>query len=284
MVCIDQPLHGLRATESTDPEFHSFNILNPDAARGNFRQGGLDQVFLAAAIEAWPAFGLPTGSVSIDTSRMVFLGHSQGGLSGSLAGPFLGQNLRGMFLSGAGGGLGQTIVYREEGVDIVAMLGTLLELDDHEQADTFHPVVALIQWLSDVTDPINYAPYWFHEAPAWDATPLHVAMSEGVLDAYTPYQTTEALAAAGRVPLLEDVASASLAHELRDLRGQARPVSGNVQGFGEGSITAGLAQYGDQGHFAIFDDYDAVYTYMGFLLTATSYELPTIHEASWRPE
>ncbi len=290
---IDQPLHGLRATDSTDAEFHSFNILNPDSARGNFRQGGLDQVFLAAAIQQSPSFLLPSGSVIIDTDRMVFLGHSQGGISGSLAGPFLGSRLQGMFLSGAGGGLGQTLMYREEGVDLAAMLAMLLELDDDEQVDTFHPVVALIQWLSDVTDPINYAPYWFAEEPPWHAAallagvedaPIHVAMSEGVLDGYTPHQTTEFLAAAGRVPLLEEVASPSPAHELRELRAAARPVSGNVQGYGETRVTAGLAQYDDQGHFAIFDDYDAAYTYMGFLLSATQEELPTIREESWRPQ
>ncbi len=273
---IDQPLHGLRATDSTDAEFHSFNILNPDAARGNFRQGGLDQVFLAAAISASPVFVLPDVVVRMDTDRMVFLGHSQGGISGSLAGPFLGEHLQAMFLSGAGGGLGQTLVYREEGADLTALLEALLDLDEEESVDTFHPVVALVQWLSDVTDPINYAPFWFHDDPAWTASPIHVAMSEGVLDSYTPHQTTEALAAAARVPLLDEVASASLAHDLRGLEPQARPASGNVEGYGDGSITAGLAQYGDHGHFAIFDDYDAAETYREFLVSSTVDELPTI--------
>jgi hypothetical protein len=292
---IDQPLHGLRATDSTDPEFHSFNILNPDAARGNFRQGGLDQVFLAAAIRENPSFMVPTGVALIDPERLVFLGHSQGGISGALAGPFLGSDLQAMYLSGAGGGLGQTLLYREEGVDLVAMLATLLEMDDDETVDTFHPVVGLIQWLSDVTDPINYAPYWFAESPPWrdsvaasvpgyDVTPIHVAMSEGVLDAYTPHQTTESLAAAARVPLLDEVASPSLAHELRAMQAQPRPVSGNATGYADASVTAGLSQYGDYGHFAIFDDYDAAYTYMGFLLSATQDEVPTIQEASWRPQ
>ena len=273
---IDQPLHGLRATPSTDAEFHSFNILNPDSARGNFRQGGLDQVFLAAAVAASPVFVLPSSVLRVDTDRMVFLGHSQGGISGSLAGPFLGEHLQAMFLSGAGGGLGQTLIYREAGVDLAALLATLLELDDNENVDTFHPIVALVQWLSDVTDPINYAPFWFHDEPSWPASPLHVAMSEGVLDAYTPHQTTEALAAAARVPLLEDVASTSLAHELRGLAVQARPASGNQLGYGEASITTGLAQYGDQGHFAIFDDYDAAATYREFLRSATTDAVPTI--------
>lgn len=277
---IDQPLHGLRATPSTDAEFHSFNILNPESARGNFRQGALDQVFLAAAVGASPVFVLPDTVLRIDVDRMVFLGHSQGGISGSLAGPFLGDSLQAMFLSGAGGGLGQTLIYREAGADLAALLATLLELDEDEQVDTFHPVVALVQWLSDVTDPINYAPYWFHEQPTWQGSPLHVAMSEGVLDSYTPHQTTEALAAAGHVPLLEEVASASLAHELRGLAVHPRPATGNVQGYGEHEITAGLAQYGDQGHFAIFDDYDAAATYRDFLRSATTDELPTIPSSS----
>jgi len=273
---IDQPLHGLRATDSTDAEFHSFNILNPDSARGNFRQGGLDQVFLAAAISASPVFVIPGSVVRVDPERLVFLGHSQGGISGALAGPFLGDQMEAMFLSGAGGGLGQTLLYREAGVDLVALLETLLELDEDETVDTFHPVVALVQWLSDVTDPINYAPYWFHEAPAWQASPVHVGMSEGLLDAYTPYQTTEALAAAARVPVLEDVVSAPLAHELRGLDAEPRPASGNAQGYDDGAVTAGLAQYADHGHFAIFDDYDAAASYVSFLRSAVDDELPTI--------
>ncbi len=283
---IDQPLHGLRATESTDAEFHSFNVLNPDAARGNFRQGALDQVFLAEALGNSPTFILPSGLARIDPERLVFLGHSQGGISGALAGPFLAERLDAMFLSGAGGGLGQTLMYREAGIDLVALLSTLLALDEDETIDTFHPVVALVQWLSDVTDPINYAPYWFSQSPPWQdgadggqgasEAVLHVCMSEGVLDTYTPHQTTEALAAAARVPLLEPVASESLAHELRGLSAQARPLSGNVLGHSGAEITAGLAQYGDQGHFAIFDDYDAAATYIGFLRTAVDDPLPTI--------
>jgi predicted esterase len=291
---IDQPLHGVRATANTDEEFHSFNILNPDSARGNFRQGALDQVFLAAAVGASPYFVLPSGAVVIDPDRMVFLGHSQGGISGALAGPFLGDQLDAMFLSGAGGGLGMTLMYREAGMDLVAVLSAVLELDEDEQVDTFHPVVALVQWLSDVTDPINYAPYWFHERPPWEPAPeggqgaledlgLSVGMSEGVLDSYTPYQTTEALAAAGRVPLLEDVASASLAHELRGLVPLERPVSGNVSGYGDGELTAGLAQYPDDGHFAVFDNSEAAYTYLGFLLSAVEAETPTIQSRDWRP-
>jgi hypothetical protein len=283
---IDQPLHGLRATESTDAEFHSFNVLNPDAARGNFRQGALDQVFLAEAIAGSPSFVLPGGIARIDPERMVFLGHSQGGISGALAGPFLGDRLDAMFLSGAGGGLGQTLMYREAGIDLVVLLSTLLELDEGETIDTFHPVVAMVQWLSDVTDPINYAPYWFCEQAPWEGTSdsrdddgdgsIHVAMSEGVLDTYTPHQTTEALAAAARVPLLEPVHSASLAHDLRGLSVEARPLRGNTSSHGGAEITAGLAQYADQGHFAIFDDYDAASTYATFLGSAIDDALPTI--------
>ncbi len=272
---IDQPLHGLRATDDTDADFHSFNVLNPDSARGNFRQGALDQVFLASALAASNVFVLPSGPVRIDPTRMVFLGHSQGGISGALSGPFLGRELRAMFLSGAGGGLGQTIMYREAGMDIPALLSALLELDEDETLDTFHPVVALVQWLSDVTDPINYAPYWFHEEPGWDAEPIHVGMSEGVLDTYTPHQTTEALAAAGRVPLLQPVASASLAHELRGISDALGPVAGNAASYADGRVTAGLVQYGDQGHFAIFDDYEAAALYREFLTAATESELPT---------
>jgi hypothetical protein len=85
------------------------------------------------------------------------------------------------------------------------------------------------------------------------------------------------------VPLLEDVASASLAHELRGLVPLERPVSGNVSGYGDGELTAGLVQYPDDGHFAVFDNSEAAYTYLGFLLSAVEAETPTIQSRDWRP-
>ena len=56
-----------------------------------------------------------------------------------------------------------------------------------------------MQALGEVTDPLNYSPYWFREALG-DAEPVHVLLTEGLHDEQTPYQTTEALAAAAGVP------------------------------------------------------------------------------------
>jgi len=278
-LAIDQPLHGERATESTDPELHSFNYLNLDAARANFRQGALDQIFLAAALAQGAIFFPPNrDTVPIDTERMVFLGHSQGGLSGALAGPFLGRELQAMFLSGAGGVISLSILQRQEGYDLVELLGALLDLDSDELLDSFHPTLGLVQWLADVTDPINYAPYWYDRQPDWASTPIHVGLSEGLLDGYTPYQTTEALAAAANLPLLQPAVTRPLAHELLGLDEQQRPVSGNMLGYDGEPITAGLAQYGDQGHYAVFDDSTAAQNYIRFLVSATQAELPSFHE------
>lgn len=277
---IDQPLHGLRATASTDPEYHTFNYANPDAARTNIRQGALDEIFLAETLHRNPPVFTTEahGEVAVDPDRILFLGHSQGGLVGAMAAPFVGDRIRAAVLSGAGGGLSLTITDRTEGYDIPELLRSVIDADDDEVIDEFHPVIGVLQWLTDVTDPLNYAPWWFARDPYWETAPLHVLMTEGLLDGYTPYRTTEALAAAGRVPVLEPAETDPLAHELRELATLARPTEGASTSHEGGSITAGLAQYADQGHFAIFSDTDAISLYAGFLESASVEDPPEIPE------
>lgn len=275
---IDLPLHGMRATSDTNVELHTFNYNNPDSSRANFRQGALDNVFLAETFTRRVAtFQTPEhGEVSTDPTRVVFMGHSQGGIVGALAAPFMGDRVRAAFLSGAGGGIAMTLVYRKEGIDIAQILGALLGFDEDEEVDVMHPVVALLQWGVDVTDPLNYGPWWFAEGPHWRTSPLDVGMTEGLLDTYTPYQTTEALAAAGRVPILDPLESDSIAHRLRGLEEEVRPVSGNCQDWEGGRVTCGLAQYADQGHFAIYDHRPATELYADFLESAVVDVVPVI--------
>ena len=65
-----------------------------------------------------------------------------------------------------------------------------------------HPLVALIQTLSDVTDPINYGHYWFSEPVDGRAVPIDILMTEGTEDQYTPPPTIEALAGSAGLPSL----------------------------------------------------------------------------------
>jgi MYXO-CTERM domain-containing protein len=268
---IDQPLHGTRGTPDTNVETDTFNYLNPDAARANFRQGAVDLMYLAELVAAGATtFTSDTGDVvPIDPDRVFIVGHSQGGLTGALAAPFLGDRVRGVVLSGAGGGLAITVVERKDPFDIASLLVVLLGMDPDEPLDESHPVIALLQTLVDVTDPIAYAPYWFTERGTWEGqAPVSVLLTSGLLDAQTPYRTAEALAAAGRLPQLAPAVTTPVAFDLRGIAATEGPFVDNRAGWDGGTVTAGFAQWDDPAdHFVIFTDPDAAATYREFLAT-----------------
>ena len=275
---IDAPLHGVRATEGTDSSLHSFNYLNPVSGRTNFRQGALDLVFLSEVLsKGLPDLVLESGDeVTLDTDSVVFFGHSQGALVGALAAPFVGHHYRAMALSAAGGGLGMTLVLRKDIIDFAATIATMMGFSPIETLDTFHPVVTLVQWLTDVTDPLNYAPYWHTLQPPWAATPTHVLLSEGLDDEQTPSVTTEALSAAGRVPILAPAVNAPEAITLRGLDVIARPSYGNITAYDGTDVTAGLAQYADHDHFTVFESSDAANLFLTFLISGLNEPVPEL--------
>ena len=62
-----------------------------------------------------------------------------------------------------------------------------------------------MQTLVEVTDPVNYAPYWSSVRGPWPGhTPVPVLATSGTEDIMTPYQTSVALAAAARLPAVSD--------------------------------------------------------------------------------
>ncbi len=270
MFGVSQPLHGDRATADTNVELDSFNFYNPAAGRTNFRQGALDQVYLARALtQAMPSFRSGRDSIPINTADVAFFGHSQGGLVGAIATPFFSQDLVGAGLSGAGGGLTLTILLRKDPVDLGATLAALLAFDEGEELTPFHPVLGLIQTLADATDPVNYAPYWYAERGDWlereNARPMPMEMTEGLLDAYTPAVTAEALAAAGRLPIVGDAATTPEAMTLRGLTPLALPSQDNATDWDGAPITAGIAQFPDDGHYAVYNNPSAKRFYRDFL-------------------
>ena len=181
---ISLPLHGERAT-NIDPALASFNYLNPDSARAVFRQGALDQLYLAELLTARThSFELPDGSITkLDSTKVAYMGHSHGGLIGAIAAPFFNNRVRAVFLSGAGGGLSTTIVTRDAGdFDIQGLLVSSLDFSSDDELNESHPVVGMVQTLAEVTDPINYAPYWSQREPFWNGAPMSVLMTEGLLD------------------------------------------------------------------------------------------------------
>jgi len=269
---ISLPLHGDRGT-GLDPALASFNYLNPGSATATFRQGALDQLYLAELLTRQShRLTLPSGAViQTDPSRVAYMGHSHGGLIGAIAAPFMGDRMQAMLLSGAGGGLSTSVATRDAGdFDIQGILVSVFGFEDSEALVPSHPLLGMVQTLAETTDPINYAPYWLERHPYWDTTPVNILMTEGRNDLQTPPDTAEALAAAGGLPVLHPAAHFGNGHRLRGMTAVDSPATLNLDTWDDGAVTGGLAQFPDQDHFAIFNDEDAAALYQNFLRSALS--------------
>ena len=256
VIGIDQPLHGKRYDgPPIDVEFYSFNFTNPYGARSLFRQAALDFVTLTRLLQEM-TFSAAGQQVRFDSARVGYFGHSQGGLTGAL---FLAvaRDLRAAVLSGAGGGLSDTILLRKQldsgtNFDIKATLEGLLELAYEDELDLFHPVLTLVQTLVETTDPINYSPYYLDNR--FVENPVNVLITEGVDDPYTPAVTTDALAIAGRISPLVPKVHNHPGFDLLELAPLSLPVQGNQQAADGRVATAALAQFEGYGHFVAFDN------------------------------
>jgi predicted esterase len=274
---ISQPLHGDRGGDFNS-ELFSFNYLNPIAGRTMFRQGALDQVYLIdlLAKQSHAFTTLEGESFESDPSRIVYVGHSHGGEVGAMALPFIGDHLSSAVISGAGGGLSLSLMYREaDDFDIEYLITTLLEFDEGEEMNRFHPALSLIQMTAEATDPLNYAPFWFKQEPWWDSSPTSVLQTEGLQDIYTPPIAIETLAAAAGSPIIGNVHAQITAMELYGNHGASEGV-GNLQAYDGEDYTAGLVQFPEQGHFAIFDSLRAAELYREFLRSSIEDDLPYI--------
>jgi hypothetical protein len=275
---IDQPLHGARMTPDTNQSLHTFNYLNPESGRSTFRQGAIDAIWLAQLLGGAPTtFTLPDGErLPLDPERVYFLGHSQGGLTGAIAMPWMGGSIDGAVLSGAGAGLAITVVERETPIDIAATVESLLQFDDDEHVHELHPVLALVELLVEVTDPLAYGPHWYDRgdgASRARGAPSALVFS-GLGDEETPARTAEALAISARIPQLDPAYPQSEGHALLGLAPSPGPLSGNVD-TAKGPVTAGFSQWPDGDHFVIYDIGDARRSYEAFLDSGRD-GLPTI--------
>ena len=279
VVSIDQPLHGDRWFEShpaTNLDLQSFNFFNPAAGRSNFRQSAADVMVLSRV--AHDTLKVPAEAaykneeVHFDTDRVFFFGHSHGGLSGAMVAA-LEPDFRGYVLSGAGAGLSNTILLRKEPYDIAEVMRQALGMDNEYELSIWHPFVTLVQNLADATDPLSYAPFYLNRGDG--LRPPNVLLTEGTIDVDTPAITTDTLAAAARIPILNPQVHDSPAHVLLGLDLAYAPLSAN---FGEGATatTAVLRQFGGDGHFAVFQNADAVKLYTGFIASMLASEVGKI--------
>jgi len=280
VIGILQPLHGTRGDNYTDEELetYSFNFTNPDSARATIRQSVMDTVALNSFIKAgklsitssscdsWPASGVYSGpgTITFDTDNILFMGHSQGGLTGSMAAA-VEPDIKGWVLSGAGGRMGITVMERTS-PNILALLESY-SIIDQTDAHKHHPLIMMVQLMSEITDPINYAPYWVEKPFNSDAR--NIMVTTGFSDSQTPKNSTYAMCVAGRIPQIDpetpplDEVVTGLT--LRNITSFSRNASNTVKGPSNTDATCGLLQYPSDGHFAIFYNDDAAYMYQEYL-------------------
>jgi hypothetical protein len=272
---IDQVLHGTRpgAPPESDPNKDSkialyfFNFENPLAARAHNGQAAADvaqqaRLFTEGGAKVPSAVSKTGVEIAFDGTKVLFFGHSQGGLNGPLF--FAGSDLsRGGVLSGAGSVFGIALLEKTKPVDIPAAVRFLAKLggeDESKELDIFHPVITLAQAMVDVADTIHYGRNIIKE-PRPGFAPKSIYQTEGIAadgsgDTYAPPKGIEMLALSMGLPRvapgvrpIQEAAWAGLG----DVTIPGGGLSGNLAG---GKATGALAQFAppgtSDGHFVVF--------------------------------
>lgn len=269
---VDQIFHGTRRGSPDNPDqvgLLFFNFQNVVAARSNARQSAIDEVQRARLFTegqaSVPAEVSLTGKeILLDGSRLMFFGHSQGGLNGPL---FLAADsqARGGVLSGSSAQMSITLLEKTEPApSVAAAVQTLflgLTAEEGGELNELHPAIALAQTLVDVVDPVHYAPAVVR-SPRPGFAPKSIYMTEGVNpdgsgDSYAPPHGIEVHAVAMGLPL--QAPGQRAVDEARwggpeAVNVPAEGLAGNLAG---GAASGVLAQWavpdGSDGHFVVFD-------------------------------
>jgi hypothetical protein len=271
---IDQIFQGVRPGSmpgATEAEIGLvfYNVQNPVAARTNGREAAIDEVQRARLFTETHFFvpasiSVTQSDVHFDSTRLLFFGHSQGGLNGPLF-TAIDPTARGGVFSGSGADIALGLLEKTQPQPAVSGLvsSLLLGLDasNSTELDVFHPGMSLIQMLIDVEDPMNYGRLQATD-PRSGFAPKSVYMTEGINpdgtgDSYAPPPTIEGHALSIGLPLqLPDQ------HAIPQLAwGGPRPVkvpaAGLTGDLGSGHASGVIAQWavpaGDDGHFVVFD-------------------------------
>ena len=285
MMGVDQIFHGTRPgapDEKQGVQIAFFNFENLIAARTNGRQSALDEVQRARLFTESPLLpessgGIPSNAshtgehILFDPSKVMFFGHSQGGLNGPLY-LAIDDSALGGVLSGSGAVIIVTLLEKTEPspsiADLLRSVFLGLKADEYDELDFFHPALSLAQSMVDTIDPINYARMIALE-PRPGFMPKSVYMSEGIGadgigDSYTPPHGTEAQAIAMGLPL-----QLPAQVEIDELAfGGPEPIAIPVEGL-TGNLPCGLASEacglasgvlaqwappaGTDGHFVVFN-------------------------------
>ncbi|WP_437613201.1 hypothetical protein WMF20_11440 [Sorangium sp. So ce834] len=281
---VDQIFHGARPEAPQDAAQAGalfYNVQNVRAARTNARQSALDEVQRARLFTesrmTVPAGVSSTGEeIRFDPSKILFFGHSQGGLNGPL---YLAadDSARGGVLSGASAVMSITLLEKTNPPPSIAALVKAVFLglmgEEEGEVNEFHPAISLAQSIVDVVDPIHYAARLF-VAPRDGFAPKSIYMTEGINpdgsgDSYAPPRGIEMHALAMGLPQQSPAQRPIREYGVGGPAPVEVPPEGLAGNLAGGRASGVLAQWpvaeGSDGHFVVFDVPAAAAQAHGFL-------------------
>jgi len=254
---------------SGDEDLLFFNVNNVLAARTNGRQGAVDfeqlaRLFTESHMTVPANVSKTASTITFDGSKVIFLGHSEGGLDGPL---FLAgdKQARGGVLSGSGAVIIVALLEKTmpAASDVSGAVHVLLGLThpaDAAELNLFHPAINFVQAIVDVEDPINYARYIIQQ-PRPGFPPKSILQTEGVRadgtgDTYAPPLGIEihsvALGLPRETPGVHAIAQAPWGG-LGDVTVPAAGLSGNLAGGKASGVLGQFVPTISDGHFVAFD-------------------------------
>jgi hypothetical protein len=276
--------HGPRRGGSTaSPNALFFNFENPAAARGNPLQGAADVLSVGRFAKTLTVPATVTGgaAVTVDPSHLVYFGHSQGSMHGSVALPYTNDYVAAV-LAGQGASLTQALLAKTSPTNVAAAVPLLLGGDYEAMGRLFggetHPVLTLVQAWIDPADPLNFAGGVARRRNT-NILPKSVFQPYGLGDTYSPKATMELYAVAAGLPLAAHDPSVTTPDAIAKLPEQPVPLAGNFAAAGR-TVTLAVREYanaqGKDGHFVVFDVASANADAVRFLSMAAAGSVPQV--------
>lgn len=306
VVGISQPLHyGRDGYDAVTLDLNVFNVNNPIAFRDNVRQSAAEVLFLVYLIEQG-VFDVPdaisgVGDIGYDNNNIVFFGHSQGSLTGPPA-LSVEPNIKGALLSGCGGGLRDTLLYKIKPEINFLTYSTIPEAVAGalgipiEELTIHHPVINLMQMGGEVSDTINFAPHFVKLVDEEYAKDIMITI--GIYDTYVPPILTHSTSVAAganpvsnsfypfQYPSWTEGLGPDYSENPYDIAGLSvlnPPASNNLtndQGITRTVVAIEYEQGSSDGHFVVFNEEEAIDQYTRFFYSLVNDENPTLYETT----
>lgn len=232
-------------SNADDPITPTFNYLNPESGRTTFRQQVAESIYMLRVIrEALPKVAdVPP----LDGDRVVYGGHSQGGIVGALIAGVT-DDFAAYALNGTGGYTSSTIVYRKDYIDIEKTLRDAVSVK--RPLDRLHPVVQMGQLGVEVIDPHNYAPYWKGRKGLFKGN--HMFLSNGGMDTTTAKLGIDAITIAGDLPPMNEAYWNVDPYNIWDSTRVDVPISGTRMDVDGNPLTFATFLVDGRGHFVLY--------------------------------